>query len=80
MFHTPVLKSKLNFKMQYLFAIADKTEMPRFDDTGMYGSYTHFVQFFTFDTEERIIGNSSFQYPFCSRHTSQVSARDVPGN
>ena len=50
-----MLISKLNFKMQYLFPVTDKPEMTGFNNPCMNWSHSHFMKFFTFDIEKRII-------------------------
>ena len=52
-----MLITQLYFKMKDLFAITNKTKMPRFNNTGMYGAYTHLMQFFAFNFKKRIISN-----------------------
>ena len=52
-----MLIAQLNFEMENLFAIADKTEMPGFNHACMYGTNAHFVQFFAFDFIKWIIFN-----------------------
>ena len=52
-----MLVAQLYLQMKDLFAIAYKTKMPRFNDTGMYGANPYFMQFFTFDTKKWIISD-----------------------
>ena len=50
-----MLVSQLDLEMQDLFAVADKAEMPGFNNPGMNGSNTHLMQFLAFDLVKRIV-------------------------
>ena len=50
-----MLVTQLYFQVHNLFPVADKTEMPRFNNPGMNGANPDFVQFFAFNLVERII-------------------------
>ena len=50
-----MLIPQLYLKMQNLFAVADKSEMTRFNYARMNWSYSHFMKFFAFNFIERII-------------------------
>ncbi len=56
-FDSTVLKSKLNFEMKDLLAIADKPEMPRFNHPCMDWANANFVQLIAVNGKEWIISN-----------------------
>ena len=52
-----MLVTQLYFKMKDLFSIANKTKVPGFNNTGMYGADPHFMQFFAINCKKRVISN-----------------------
>ena len=56
LFDAPMLIAQLNFEMKDLLAVADKSEMSRLDNPGMYRTNANFVKFITFDGKKRIVG------------------------
>ena len=53
-FKPSVLITQSNLKVQHVFTVALKAEMPRLNNPGMYGANGNFVDFFAFNPVEGI--------------------------